>query len=157
MTSMTPIEIERGILELIADPNRAKALLDTIRQAEAAEGRARVAQAEADKAMKLAADTLAQAREVQGINAAKSARLQQDAEALAQAGEDMKAAKADTEARLAEWEGRLKDREARLSEMEAACDRRVTELDARDDAMDAREAAAAETIARAERINAAMG
>jgi chromosome segregation ATPase len=158
MNAMTPsITEQRTVLEFLADPNRPKELLALMKQAEAAEQKASAAKAEADAAMKAAADELTKARELQDINTKKSAALRDQAQALADKAEAIKAADDDNKARLTDWEQRLKDRaEAlerraeQLGEIGAAqvMARRKLEEDV---------AAANEIIDRANRITAAMG
>lgn len=155
MTNLSPISVERSILEMMADPERPKQLLATIRAAEAAEQKAIAAKAEADAAMKAAADELTRAREVQDVNTKKSAALKEWEQRLAEAGASEDARIADAKQRLAEWEQRLKDQAAELDNRAETIRRRVAEHDGNIATFNNRLAAAEEIIARAERIKAA--
>jgi chromosome segregation ATPase len=157
MSVLTPVQVERGILELIADPSRAKELLDLIRQAEAAEARARDAKAEADAAMKVAADTLAEARAVQDVNTKKSGALRDQAQLLGEQANQLKAEHEQNKASLAEWEGRLRAQQEQLNDWNGRLEQFQRDLIERDEALMQKEAAAQEIIARAEAIKAAMG
>ena len=155
MNAMTPTETERNILEFMCDPDRPRQLLAQVKAAEAAEAKANAAKVEADAAYKLAADELAKAREVQDINTKKSQHLAQKLGELEEAAKAATAAKADDVARMAEWEQRLKAREAVVADDEAELAETKNDLDVARADLSTREAAAAEMIARAERIRAA--
>lgn len=155
MNAMTPTETERNILEFMCDPERPKQLLAAVKAAETAEARANGAKAEAERAMKSVADELTKAREVQDINTKKSAKLRDDAQALADQVEAAKAAKADDVARLAEWEQRLKEADALAQARDDLFAKAKAELDQQVADLDERIRYSSEIISRAERIKAA--
>lgn len=155
MTSMMPTETERNILEFMCDPERPKQLLETIKRAEAAEAKAIAAKAEAETSMKKATDTLTEAREVQDINTKKSAKLRDDAQALADQVEAAKVAKADDVARLTDWEQRLKEADALAQARDDLFAKAKAELDQQVADLDERIRYSSEIISRAERIKAA--
>lgn len=156
MNAMTPTLTEqRTVLEFLADPNRPKELLDQMKAAEAAEAKAIEAQKAAQVVLDANAAALAKEREIQDINTKKSAKLRDDAQALADQVEAAKAAKADDVARLAEWENRLKEADALAQARDDLFAKAKAELDQRVADLDERIRYSSEIISRAERIKAA--
>jgi len=158
MNAMTPTLTEqRNILEFLADPERPKQLLDLMKQAEAAEAKAKEAQAAAQVVLDANTAALAKERELQDINARKSAALRDQANELAEREKAHLAAKADDVQRLGEWEQRLKAQADAQATMQAEIDRQVNEVAAARAKLDKDLADAEAIFARAQSIKDAMG
>lgn len=158
MNAVTPV-VERGILEMLADPDlvhaRARELVELIRQSEKAEAMARDAKASADQAMAAAAAEVARQRELQEINTRKSEHLRDKMAGLEDSITAAALAKADDVKRLGDWEQRLKDEAARLDGIAKHWAELQVQQDEARAAFEARLEAAQAVIERAERIKAA--
>jgi hypothetical protein len=161
MNAQTPITIERGILELLADPEllkaRAAELLKVMREAETVQTKAIAAKIEADQAFKAAADEVTKQRELQAINTGKVAKLTEEKAALADKLASHEANKADDKRRMVEWEAQLKAQADVQATMSAEIDRQINELAASRAKLTADLADAEAIFERAQAIKSAMG
>jgi hypothetical protein len=161
MNAQTPITIERGILELLADPEllkvRASELLQVMREAETVQAKAIASKIEADQAFKAAADEVSKQRELQAINTGKVAKLTEEKAALADKLASHEANKADDKRRLVEWEAQLKAQADAQATMQAEIDRQVNEVAASRAKLDKDLADAEAIFAKADAIKSAMG